>query len=39
MNGMEGAFKDRPVQLPDQYRASQKLKHINEDIVQMSFEH
>ena len=29
-------FKDHPIQLPDYFSVSQKLKHINEGIIQMT---
>ena len=36
---MEGTYKDHLVQLPDQFRADQKLKHAIKGVVQMSFKH
>lgn len=36
---LEETYKDHWVQLPDLFRSKQKLKHIHEGIVQMSFEH
>lgn len=36
---MEGTFKNHLVQVPDQVRANQTLKHVNEGIVQRPLEH
>lgn len=36
---LEGTYKDQQVQLPKHLRANQKLRHSNEDIVQMHLEH
>lgn len=36
---LEGTFGDYVVQLPELYRANQKLKHINEVIIQLPLEH
>lgn len=32
-------LKDHPVQLPEYFQASQKLKHVNEGIIQIPLEH
>lgn len=36
---LERTFNDHQVQVPDHFRANQKLKHISEGIVQKSLEH
>lgn len=36
---LEGTYNDRLVQLPDLFRADQKLMHIIKSIVQMSLKH
>ena len=36
---LEGTIKDHLVQLPDHFRANQKLKHAAEDFVQISLDH
>jgi len=36
---LEGTFRDHIVQLPELFRANQKLKHINEVIIQLPLEH
>lgn len=36
---LEGTYKDRQVQLPNHFRANQKLGYINKGIVQMPLEH
>ena len=36
---LEGTYNDHLVQLPDQFRADQKLKYIIKGMVQMSLKH
>ena len=36
---LEGMYRDHRAQLPDHFRAAQKLKHITEDTVQMPLAH
>lgn len=36
---LEGIYKNHPVQLPDQFRADQMLKHVIKGIVQTLLKH
>lgn len=36
---LEETFKDHPVQMPNHFRANQKLQHIQEGIVHMPLGH
>jgi len=36
---LEGTYNNHPVQLPDQFRADQKLKHIIKGNVQVPHKH
>jgi len=39
LSQLEGTYSDHLVQLPDQFRADQKLKHVIKGIVQMLLKH
>ena len=36
---LDGTYNDHLLQLPDQFRADQKLKHVTKGIVQMPLKH
>ena len=36
---LEGTYNDHRVQLPDHFRADQKLKHVIKGVVQMPLQH
>jgi len=36
---LEGTYYDHLVQLPDHFRADQKLKHVFKGVVQMPLKH
>ena len=38
-NGTEGMFNNHLVQLPDHFKADEKLKHVVKGIVQMLLKH
>lgn len=39
MEQLEGTYKDHQVQLPDYFRANQKLRNVTEDIIRMLLEY